>query len=84
MRDEEGMAKLFLSHVPEKQRTHNLIGIFLERMKSPKFLPFDYTDDYTREWFKHAYGLNRQLKLNKLNISADQLTNYLRKVSLKF
>ena len=59
-----------------------MVQTLLDRLKSTKIAIFDYTDEYSREWFKTIYHLNRNLKLNKLNISGDMMLAYLRKVSL--
>ena len=45
---------------------------------------FDYTDEYTRQWFMHIYHLNKNSKLNRLNISSEAILTHLRKVSPKF
>ena len=50
----------------------------LERIKSPKITSFEHSDDYSREWFKAIYHLNRNLKLQKLNITGDMVLKRLR------
>ena len=66
------------------KKTQVLVNILTERMKQPKIANFDYTDEYSREWFKHIFHLNKSLKLNRMNISSGILMNFLKKVSLKF
>ena len=75
------MIKIFLSHVQESKRNKELINTALERIKSPKIVPLDYNDEYSRQWFLTQYRLNKNLRLNKLNISWEQIVTFLRKVS---
>ena len=58
-----------------------MLSIMMERLKSPKIALFDYTDEYSREWFKNIYNLHKITKLNKLNVSSDIIVGFLKKVS---
>jgi len=78
---EEEIAKFFLSHIHESRRTAAMLQVLTERVKSQKIATFDYTDDYTREWYKSIFHLNKSLKLNKLNVSSENISTFLRKVS---
>ena len=81
---EEELVTLFLSHMSEAKRTADVTNILIERMKSFKIMTFDYYDEYTRNWFMQIYGLNKNLHLNKLNISSDMIFAFLKKVSPNF
>ena len=80
-REEDRIRAILMNHVPENKRTKEMVNLLIDRLKSYKIAIFDYSDDYSREWFKTIYHLNRNLKLNKLNISGDMMLVYLRKVS---
>ena len=80
-REEERVKKILMNHVPENKKTQAMVTLLVERLKTYKIAIFDYSDDYSREWFKTIYHLNRNLKLNKLNITGDMMLAYLRKVS---
>jgi len=75
------LVKIFLSHVQESKRNKEIINTALERIKSPKIAPLDYNDEYSRQWFFTQYRLTKNLRLNKLNISWEQIVTFLRKVS---
>lgn len=81
-REEDRVKAILMNHVPENKRTKEMVNLLIDRLKSYKIAIFDYSDDYSREWFKTIYHLNRNLKLNKLNITGDMMLVYLRKVSL--
>ena len=84
-RREDDIVKFFLSQVSELlsyRRNSTVVPDLIERLKSPKMASFDYTDEYTREWFRSSYNLSKGLKLDRLNISADALMNYLTQVSI--
>ena len=82
-REEERVKKILMNHVPENKKTQAMVTLLVERLKTYKIAIFDYSDDYSREWFKTIYHLNRNLKLNKLNITGDMMLAYLRKVSFQ-
>lgn len=82
-REEDRVKAILMNHVPENKRSKEMLNLLIDRLKSYKIAIFDYSDDYSREWFKTIYHLNRNLKLNKLNISGDMMLVYLRKVSLR-
>ena len=83
-KDEE-IAKFILNQVSEiNKRNSSVVQVLIERLKSPKIAVFDYTDEYSREWFKTVYHLNKNLKLDKLNISADTIIAFLKKVGVNF
>ena len=58
-----------------------MVAVQLERLKSPKIATFDYTDDFTREWFKSTFHMAKSVKLNRLNVSSENISTFLRKVS---
>mmetsp|Transcript_5080 Transcript_5080/g.6215 ORF Transcript_5080/g.6215 Transcript_5080/m.6215 type:complete len:259 (-) Transcript_5080:2308-3084(-) len=78
-REEDRIKSTLVNHVPDNKRTKEMISILVDRLKSYKIAMFDYSDDYSREWFKTIYHLNRNLKLNKLNITGDMMLIHLRK-----
>ena len=55
----------------------------MERFKSPKILNFDYTDEYSKDWYRHIFNFNKSATLNRMNIDADDLAKYLNKVSIR-
>lgn len=67
-----------MGHVQEGKRSKEMVSTMLERIKSPKITSFEHSDDYSREWFKAIYHLNRNLKLQKLNITGDMVLKRLR------
>ena len=74
-----------MGHVPEDKRSTQMLGSLIDRLKNFKIQSgsIDYSDDYSREWFKTIYHLNRNLKLNRLNITGDLVLSFLRKVSIQ-
>lgn len=84
LKRQEEIVTLFFGHVVFDKKTQAMVNVLSERLKSPKVASFDYTDEYSREWFKHIFHLNKNLNLNRLNISSETLLTFLKKVSLKF
>ena len=79
---EEQLANIFLNNEMELTKKNSTIfQVMIDRLKSNKIAVFDYTDEYTREWFKSTYHLNKNLKLDRLNITTETMVNYLKKVS---
>ena len=77
------MVKFFLSHLSDdllQKKNSTVLSTLIERLKSTKIAAFDYTDEYTREFFRYSYNLSKGLKLDRLNISADMFTGYLKRV----
>ena len=68
---EEDITKLFLAHIHDTKHTPNIIKTCMERLKNPKIAAFDYSDEYSREWFRQIFQINKSLPLNKMNISSD-------------
>lgn len=68
---EDEITKLFLAHITDTKNTPSLIKICLDRLKNPKIASFDYTDEYSREWFRQIFHLSKTLPLNKMNISSE-------------
>ena len=62
-REEERLVKLFMNHVPESKRNKEMLATQFERIKNHKMISFEHSDEYSREWFKTIYHLNRNLKL---------------------
>ena len=52
-----------------------MVNALTERLKNPKITSIEYTDDYSREWFKYIFHMNKNLKLDKMNISTETLLN---------
>ena len=48
---EEEIVGHFISHVVIEKRTPAFIKIMISRLKSHKIASFDYSDEYSREWF---------------------------------
>ena len=78
------MICLFFNHIIFDKKTQGMVTALMERILNPKMASFDYTDEYTRQWFMHIYHLNKNSKLNRLNISSEAILTHLRKVSPKF
>ena len=61
LRKEDEIAKFFLSQLSEllTRRNSTVVMDLIERLRSTKMVQFDYTDEYTREWFRSSYNLSK-------------------------
>ena len=60
---EEEIVSYFIWHVSSEKRTAAFVKIMISRLKSEKIATFDYSDEYSREWFLSQYNLSKSLKL---------------------
>ena len=60
---EEEIVSYFIGHVSSEKRTAAFVKIMISRLKSEKIATFDYSDEYSRDWFLSQYNLSKSLRL---------------------
>ena len=76
---EKEIVGYFIGPVSAEKRTPALIKVMISRLKSHRIATFDYSDEYSREWFLSTYNLSKAVKLKYMNITGDDVLKRMKK-----